>query len=319
MVFNGAALVASDCGDSELARTWCHQHANLYLSQAPLNGHTARYALEPVINLARLRIRDGDSDTAYRQLTDLHAAITGGRHAIIDGLEIHPEQLTTDAGDLKKIITWLRGVLLSDGTRALTRAGRWADALAHVHHHDGLGTTLLDGRQVAVVAHLMQGDAAEAVALLRQTNFEQPWEQAVHDLLQRWHAATTLDSFTTDDARLIERALTAIQGREFPLFRVRLLLTTLDLIVDTPQHVTADFVNALVADIVRDGDGNAARDLLGHPSVSSEHHGPLGLLVEASGLGRGSLPHLPHESLTAAVAKAGIVIGDTPSAPYSKL
>jgi hypothetical protein len=95
MVFNGAALVASDCGDSVLARAWCHRHANLYLSQAPLNGYTARFALEPVVNLARLCIRDGDNARAHLLLTDLYGAIVNGTRALVDNLEIHPRQLGT--------------------------------------------------------------------------------------------------------------------------------------------------------------------------------------------------------------------------------
>lgn len=229
MVFNGAALVASDCGDAELARTWCHQHANLYLSQAPLNGHTARFALEPVINLARLRIRDGDGDSAHRLLTDLHTAIVSGRHAVVDELEIDPQQLTADPGEIQQIIDWLRGVLLSDGTRALAQSGRWAEVLAHVQHYDGIGPTLLDGRQIAVVAHLMQGDGVEAAALLSRTKIEEPWEQTVHDLLLSWHATTIRDAPTTDYAGLIDRASATAASSGLPVFRVRLSLTALDL------------------------------------------------------------------------------------------
>ncbi|MFY1597338.1 hypothetical protein [Micromonospora sp. WMMD737] len=308
MVFNGAALVASDCGDAKLARAWCHQHANLYLSQAPLNGHTARFALEPVINLARLRIRDGDGDGAHRLLTDLHTAIAANKHTVIDDLEIHPQQLTADPGELKQIINWLRRILLSDGTRALTLTGRWADALTHVHRYDGVGATLLDGRQVAIVAHLMRRDGVEAADLLRRTKIEQPWEQTVLDLLQSWHATTSGDARTTDYHRLIERVSAATPGKGLTVFRVRLGLTALDLSVGAAPYIADDLVKLLTAGVIRDEDANAARDLLNHPATGPEHHKPLGLLIEASGLGREGLPDPARESLSMALAAARAAI-----------
>ncbi|MGW5557051.1 hypothetical protein ACWER9_07500 [Micromonospora sp. NPDC003944] len=313
MVFNGAALVASDCGDAELARTWCQQHANLYLSKAPLNGHTARFALEPVINLARLRIRDGDGDGAHRLLTDLHTAIVSGRHAVIDDLEIHPQQLTADPGEIQQIINWLRGILLSDGTRALTLSGRWADALAHVQHYDGIDPTLLDGRQVTIVAHLMQGDGEEAADLLSRTKIEQPCEQTVHDLLQSWHATTIRGTPTTDYASLIARASAPAASRGLPVFRVRLSLTALDLSAGVPSYIADDLIKRLAAHVIHNEDANAARELLNHPAVGPEHQGSLGLLVESSGLGLGILPDAALEPLSLALAVAGNVITGAPS------
>ncbi|MEU5931051.1 hypothetical protein [Micromonospora sp. NPDC047187] len=313
MVFNGAALVASDCGDAELARTWCHQHANLYLSRTPLNGHTARFALEPVVNLARLRVRDGDGDGAHRLLTDLYRTIVSGRHAVIDELEIHPQQLTADPGEIQQIINWLRGILLSDGTRALTLSGRWADALAHVKHYDGIGPTLLDGRQVTIVAHLMQGTGVEAADLLSRTKIEQPWERTVHGLLQSWHATTIGGTPTTDYAGLIDRASATAAGRGISVFRVRLSLTALDLAAGVPPYIADDLIERLAADVIRDEDAYAARDLLNHPAARPEQQGSLGLLVESSGLGRGTLPDAARDPLSLAVALAGTVISGAPS------
>ncbi|MEU8112753.1 hypothetical protein [Micromonospora sp. NPDC048947] len=312
MVFNGAALVASDCGDAELARTWCHQHANLYLSQSPLNRHTARFALEPVINLARLRTRDGDGDGAHRLLTDLHTAIVSGRHAVIDDMEIYPQQLTADPCELQQIISWLHGILLSDGTRALTLSGRWVDALAHVQHYDGIGPTLLDGRQIAVIAHLMQGDDVEAAGLLSRTKVEEPWERTVHDLLQSWHATTTRGTPTTVYPGLTDRASAAAAGRGMSVFRVRLSLTALDFSTGLPPYIADDLIKRLAADVIRDEDANAARDLLNHPAVGPEYQGPLGLLVESSGLGLGALPDAARNPLSFAVALAGAAISGVP-------
>ncbi|MGC4806094.1 hypothetical protein [Micromonospora sp. DT233] len=283
MVFNGAALVASDCGDANLARAWCHRHASLYLSQAPLDGHTARFALEPVVNLARLRIREGDGDGAYRLLAHLYAAVFGGTPAVLDDLEIQPRQLPADPGELDQIVSWLHSTLLSDGTRALIHAGRWDDAVTHVHRYDGIGPTLLDGRQVAVVAHLLRDEGPSAAAVLAATEIETPWEQAVHRLLMTW-LELAAGSTRVDHAGLIDRVSAIPRTPGLTVFRVRLGLTALDLAVGLPKHVVDSLTERLVADAIHDEDANAARDLINHPAVTSENQGTLRPLIEASGL-----------------------------------
>ncbi|MBO4205594.1 hypothetical protein [Micromonospora echinofusca] len=307
MVFNGAALVASDCGDTELARAWCHRHADLYLSQAPLDGYTARFALEPVVNLARLHIRDGDGDRAHRLLTDLYAAIVNGTRASVDDLEIHPGQFPADPDELEHIIRWLRSVLLSDGTRALTCVGRWDDALTHVYHYDGIGPTLLDGRQAVIVAHLLHGEGHLAGALLDETKIEQPWEQAVHGVLKSWQTLT-VDAPRADHDELIDRALAVPQSPGLSVFRVRLILTALDLAIGLPTKVVDDLTDRLASDVISDEDAHAARDLLHHPAVSHRQQGRLSQLITASGLGRGHLPDTVREPLASALGLAGTVI-----------
>lgn len=309
VVFNGAALVASDCGDSELARAWCHRHAGLYLSRARLNGHTARFALEPVVNLARLRIRAGDGDGAHHLLTDLYEAIVNGTSVNIDGLELYPRQLPTEPSERRQLVDWLRNVLLSDGTRALTLTGRWTDALTHVRQYDGIGPTLLDGRQAAVVTHLIQGDSAAAAALLDQTTIEHPWEQAVHNLLQRWHATTFGAIRTADDVDLDDLASVVPETPGLAVFRTRLCLTALDLANFAPFSAD-DLIKRLVIDAVREEDANAARDLLSHPAVGAEHYGTLGQLVKASGLGMGYLRSTARNHLSSALDVAEAVLLD---------
>ncbi|MFI9644497.1 hypothetical protein ACIG87_31380 [Micromonospora sp. NPDC051925] len=307
MVFNGAALVASDCGDPHLARAWCHRHASLYLNQAPLTGYTARFALEPVVNLARLRIREGDGDGAYRLLTHLYTAIVGGTPALLDDLEIQPRQLAADPDELNQIISWLRGTLLSDGTRALTLAGRWDEAVNHVRRYDGIGPTLLDGRQVAVVAHLVQDDGPSAATLLAATKIETPWEQAVHGLLKTWQELA-VGTVAVDHADLIDRVSAVPRAPGLAVFRVRLGLTALDLSVGLPIDVVDNLTKQLVADAIHDEDANAARDLINHPAVPAEHQGTLRPLMKASGLDQGYLPATAIDPLSVALDLAGSVV-----------
>jgi hypothetical protein len=307
MVFNGAALVASDCGDPNLARAWCRRHASLYLNRAPLNGYTARFALEPVVNLARLRIREGDGDGAYRLLTHLYTAIVGGTSALLDDLEIHPRQLPADTEELSQIISWLRGTLLSDGTRALTLAGRWDEAVTHVRRYDGIEPTLLDGRQVAVVAHLLRYEGPSAADLLATAKIETPWEQSVHRLLNTWRELA-VGTVAVDHADLIDRVPAVPRTPGLAVFRVRLGLAALDLSVGLPTDVVDGLIKQLVADAVHDEDANAARDLINHSAVAAEHQRTLRPLIKASGLHQGYLPATASDPLSAALDLAGTVI-----------
>ncbi|MFY1696100.1 hypothetical protein [Solwaraspora sp. WMMA2101] len=307
MVFNGAALVASDCGDPNRARTWCRRHASIYLNRAPLNGYTARFALEPVVNLARLRIREGDGDGAYRLLTHLYTAIVGGSPALLDDLEIHPRQLPADPEQLNQIVKWLRGTLLSDGTRALTLAGRWDDAVAHVRRYDGIEPTLLDGRQVAIVAHLLRDEGPSAVALLAATKIEAPWEQAVRGLLNTWQELA-VGTVAVDHADLIDRVSAVPRTPGLAVFRVRLGLTALDLSVGLPTEVAHGLIKQLVANAIHEEDANAARDLISHSAVAAEHQGTLRPLMKASGLDQGYLPATASDPLSVALDLAETVI-----------
>src|SRR5689334_16485922 len=68
-VLNKAALLASDIGRPDAARRLCLQHLDLYrTANRPLTFVQARYMLEPVVNLARLHIRNGSPQPALRIL-----------------------------------------------------------------------------------------------------------------------------------------------------------------------------------------------------------------------------------------------------------
>ena len=176
---NQAALVASDCGLPDLARQWCQRHAFAYLRARPLDARAARYALEPLVNLARLHIRDGNGDTAFHLLDTLYEAITSRTDTAIDGILLPASDLTRSSEDHRDLRRWLWTVHLSDSPRALISAGRWQDALAHLQRHHGIGQRMLDGRQVAVIAQSTAGNTDGALKLLEETAPGEPWEQAV--------------------------------------------------------------------------------------------------------------------------------------------
>jgi hypothetical protein len=51
-------------------------------------------------------------------------------------------------------------------------------SLDHAHKHRGVGATLLDGRQIAVLAHTFRGDHDTAATLLSDTITPENWQQA---------------------------------------------------------------------------------------------------------------------------------------------
>lgn len=54
IAYNKASLIASDCGIPDLARDLCHRHHEIHRSVRPWTARHARFALEPLVNLARL-------------------------------------------------------------------------------------------------------------------------------------------------------------------------------------------------------------------------------------------------------------------------
>src|SRR5260370_24166939 len=57
---NVAALIASDCGMPDLASRLCWEHYAIFDAARPLPFKVAKLALQPVLNIPRQMIRDGN-------------------------------------------------------------------------------------------------------------------------------------------------------------------------------------------------------------------------------------------------------------------
>ncbi len=278
-VYNQAALLASDCGAHDLARQWCHRLAHLALA----GHHPGRFALEPVVNLARLRIRAGDGPTAWTMLETLYQAITDRMTVTIDGITIATADLTTTRESHRKLREWAWKVLLGTGSHALASAHRWDEARERLTHHKGIGQRMLDGRQIAVISHTLAGRTAEAHALLNNTTAGAPWENAVTDCLRKLCTPT---GDTTDALR--HHAQPPEDG--LAVFWTRLGLSLIDAL--GPHHPGAQ---ALAGHLLHHalGNGYAARDVLAHPgsrdTATNEQVRRLTDVVHACGLDQGYL------------------------------
>ncbi|MBV6699404.1 hypothetical protein [Kitasatospora aureofaciens] len=312
-VFNQAALLASDLGLPEYARELCHRHAHLHLTIGPLPATNAIRGLEPLVNLARLHIRAGHHDQGHRLLLDLYHAVTTGTAAVLDGITV-PAQLTATDQHRAEIRKWLWRVVLADGTRALTTAGRWTEALHHIEEHHGIGRRLLDGRQVAVLAHATTGDLPGALDLLEATAPGDPWENAVTATLtalcrpgDQRAAATAADHY-----------LALEDGVGLAVFSTRLALTTFDA-YGPATPAARNLARHLTNRTSESGDGYALRDVLAHPSVRDYLHpgqaNTLERALAACALGSGTLPTTLDARLEDALARAAAVLESSPPWP----
>lgn len=303
-VYNQAALIASDVGDTEVARTWCRQHAAVYLGATPLEAADAIRALEPVVNLVRLQLRTGNADAGHQQLESLFNSVAADQFARIDGVTV-PASLVSTAQDRHEVTTWLWAVVLADGTRSLTNAGRWGEALSHVQRHRGLGRRMLDGRQVAVIAALLSGETTQVEYLLANTEPGDVWEAAVTDCL-------TVLCLRSSDLRwrrplhnLVDTYLALPEPEGLTSFRSRLGLVVLDLVSSPENPAARKVVTDLCRRAARAEDGYAARDALSHPwtrELATEDEMKQCLrLLSSCALRAGQLPAREGAQLTEAV------------------
>ncbi|MFI6705464.1 hypothetical protein ACIBF7_03465 [Nonomuraea sp. NPDC050478] len=311
-VLNKAALIASDCGDAALARSLCWRHFTAYLPAWPLDAPRARSALEPLVNLARLAIREGDGTRGYRLLKDLFHSVSTASTADIDGHEIPFDGLTRTYDDLHTVRKWLWGVFLAEGIRALISAGQWEHAVAHAQQYRGVGQRLLDGRQALIVASCLAGHTNTALKLVADSTPDQPWEHAVAACLDVLCSRAAEHSV---DGTGIEAQRQFLQLDRTPgllVFRTRLGLTILDLIADSDRSLADYMFTYLISEILAASDGYVAREVLTHNRVGSllsliEQH-KLTSAMRDSGLGLGAIPAALMSDLSSAVRASEAVI-----------
>ncbi|MFK0111632.1 hypothetical protein [Streptomyces sp. NPDC091217] len=307
-VFNQTALIASDLGLPELARAMCHRHAAAYLNACPLPAMGAIRALEPLVNLARLQIRAGRTDEGRKRLSDLYEAVGAATAVSFEGITV-PTDLTCTEDDRREVRAWLWRVVLADGTRSLTTTGRWSEALAHIEQHRGVGTRMLDGRQVAVIAALTFGQTDRADALLATTTPGEPWEQAVtaclKTLCRRETGQPVEDSLT--NMYLNHEAKAGMT-----VFDVRLGLTVLDAVGSAEHPAARLLIDELIRRTTEARSGYAARELLTHPlfdalAGDTQRHGCESLLRSCA-LDAGGLPEVLRRCLTTALDTSEAVL-----------
>ncbi|QSB12858.1 hypothetical protein JQS43_14335 [Natronosporangium hydrolyticum] len=278
----------------------------MLLRRPPQNPKQAIASLEPIVNLARLRTRAGDGPGAWSLLETLHQAITTRTDINIDGIHIPAACLTRTPDLHRELSTWLWTVLLADGGRALTLAGRWAEAHRRLEQHRGVGRRMLDGRQIAVLAHAVAGDHDTALTLLEDTERGEAWEAAVTTCLTMLCRPS---SAGPADLRTVRQQLEPPPA-ELVVFHTRLGLCLLDALPSNALSAVPYIAAGLLRHAVTDG--YAARDLLNHPLCRSIATGQqlqaLTDVVGACGLDAGAIPADSLGDITAALDQAGTLL-----------
>jgi hypothetical protein len=279
---------------------------------------TAIRALEPVVNLARLQIRAGHTDDGRHRLLRLYEAVTTGTSAQFEGVHV-PADLTLSDTDRHEVRAWLWRVLLADGTRTLTTAGRWAEALAHIEGHRGVGQRMLDGRQVAILATLDR-NPADAAALVAETAPGEPWENAVTGCLGVMCNRALLRPVSPLLDALVDGYIKHQPDRGTTVFDTRLGLTILDLLDPRQVDAAHQMAEELHRRTVTATDGYAARECLADPSFTAlvtPHQVQLAReLVRACALRSGTLPEPRAAQLTKSLQIADKVIRDSVGHPH---
>lgn len=139
-MLNFAALIASDTGLPDLAAELCWRQHGIFTDAASLKPDIVVMALMPLVNIARLLIREGDGTSAYGVLEQLYRAAQQRGATTIGGRDVDLSPwIRTDADD-RTICTELWVALLVDGARALARSGRWTEAADTMAAYRGIGT-----------------------------------------------------------------------------------------------------------------------------------------------------------------------------------
>lgn len=310
-VYNQAALIASDIGDPDTARAMCHQHAAAYLHTTPLTAKAAIRALEPVVNLARLQLRAGQSDDGRQRLLTLLDAVTTGSPVQVEDIAL-PADLVATATDRQEVRAWLWSVLLADGTRALTAASRWTEALAHVETHRGVGHRMLDGRQVAVLAALTSRNTLNAGSLLAQTVPGEAWERVVTGCLTVLYRRMVGQPWRRSLQDLATAFLERPDRGDLAVFDTRLGLAVLDMVDSVKDPIARLVVSELHRRTMKTTDGYAARESLKHAlftALATDREAQdCRALLHACALGVGILPGALGDQLAAALRTSSRVI-----------
>ncbi|GAA2302083.1 hypothetical protein GCM10010149_59250 [Nonomuraea roseoviolacea subsp. roseoviolacea] len=300
-VLNFAALIASDSGMPDLAAELCWRQHKVFAEAGSLSQDIAVMSLMPLVNIARLLIREGDGSGAFTLLQQLYRAAQQRGATIIHGHDVDLTPLIRTTADHRKICTELWVTLLVDGARALASLGRWTEAAESMAAHRGVGQRLLDGRQITIMSLVEQNHLQKAMDMIDLIIPAEPWENAVAAILRIYCRPTTSQ---IDLDHVVQEALALIADPE-PMtaaFRARLGLTVLDLTAGHPTAHDSDLRSAAI-DVAR-SDAYAARDVLRHhemrSSMTPQQQQQLASVLAASGFGAGSIPAANLDTLTAA-------------------
>lgn len=290
---------------ADLAQQLCWRQFDIFQAAAPLTAKTAKLALQPIVNLGRMATRSGDGARACQIFENAYNAVRTQAATEIDGRSIDFRQFVNQTEERQALRKFLWTILLADGTRALTKAGRWGDALRHIEQYQGIGKRLLDGRQVAILARCTTGNYDAAIDMLDDSATLDPWEQAVATCLRTLCLRIGHQPADISAAGMVRAYLQLEPSPEHLLFRTRLGLCAIDLAADAHRAGTSQVIARVIGEAAAGADAHSASDVLTHQLCRSHlaraDEDALADIVESSGLRRGTMPaNLLEDLMTAA-------------------
>ncbi|MGQ0841489.1 hypothetical protein [Actinokineospora sp.] len=299
---NKAALILSDCDLPDLAHQLCWRQFDIFNAARPLTARTGKFALQPIVNLGRLLIRTGHGGRAYQVFRTIYDAMRTPGTTTIDGRTIDISGFVEGDEQRRELRKFLWAVLLADGTRALTTTGRWDDALRHVEQHKGIGTRMLDGRQVAVLARCATGDVDGAIDLLDSSATPEPWEKAVAAYLR---LRTDHRPTGSAVAAMVNHYLQLDPAPQHAVFRTRLGLCVLDLASADNSSEAPAIATRVMRETVDSDDAYLAWDVLSHNIsrlvLTEAHRRTLAATLKSSRLRHATMPTNLIDDLNEAV------------------
>lgn len=287
----GAARIARDCHQPDLAQRISARHIGLYTDLTrPLTVQEAVQVVGAATGLARAHLRT-DPDQGVAMLTRVLRALHGRLPITLDGLALPFGDIDTSLAQHRQLVGLVRTQLLVGGTSALARAGRWADAAElAATYTTGNDDRLLEGRQALIIACLLDRDGNRARALIPNLG-----SGAVRD--EDRDAAMCLSALCATPANRYDatramiddyRAQRAARGEGYASYKAR-HGSTVALIAHAHRHPAAPGVAVQVAaEALESTDGYAAQDVLLHPVITeampAADRAALAQVVETAGL-----------------------------------
>jgi hypothetical protein len=286
----------------------CERQFAILHAAWPVSGRTAIASLQPLVNLARLDIRAGQPERAHRSLTQIARAARDGSTADVGERRVNFQSFSLAPGP--ELVAWLRDVLLQDGTRALTVAGKWDQAAEHAAWHDDTPQRMFEARQSRIVASLCEGDPEFALALIGSGTRTEPWEDAITVVLRACAVLVSGQPLPTDVAGALTAAPRACPSGAAgtTVFGVKLSLAAAELAAGHPDDQEA-LVSEAVRGARRSQDAYAALEVANNPLaralVSASDAQFFADTISRAGLGQRAIDGHLADSLAESLDTAG--------------
>jgi hypothetical protein len=287
---NKAALIVSDCGVPHHAERLCWTHIDAYRqAQRPLTIIEARYLLEPVLNLARLKMRADQGKPALELLEAMHAAVNHRQNLTVGDAILPTADLAGTLTEWRELREWTWLQLVNEGVRIHAIAGRWGEAIAHAETHRGVGLHLMEGRQAAIISAILQFRSGRARSLLHHSKIIQPWERDIAACLYAM-SGTAGEAFHDRHLNtLTDEYRTRTPEPGYASYHARLGLTIVALTATNHPEYATDLLDHVAATVTASADGYAARELVNYrdtnASITEDRRTRLDAIVTATGLG----------------------------------